>query len=463
MVQYRYDMSKRSSLKLLVVTPDVVGKKMAGPGMRYVAIARSLAPYMHVTFAIGIEGSQPYDFGDAGVDVKTYSHVDELNRLVDDCDVVFCQFIDTNAVRYALSVGKKVVYDLYNALPIETIGAERISGYTTTADKNREYRELLRYFKFCAQTGSYFVTSNERQRDWWLGFIMANQGLLPSNLNRRDMSDILGLVPFGMEEFEPVRKQHGLRGKYGITDDDFVLIWGGGIWDWFDAQTPIRAVAELAKSDPSIKLVFYGTVHPNKAVGKPKGTDRAEKLAKELGVFGTNVIFHDGWVPTDQRADYLLDADIAVSSHLESLETHYAFRTRILDHFWIKLPSLVTEGDWFADYIQKQDLGIVTPCQDLEATKAAILQLKDTTTQKRIKKNISAIRDQWKWSATTTDLRDFLLHNLQAAPQLAPPAIDDTPPPQTLAGYLKQSRVVKKLKQTPAWPYIRKAKRIVKR
>lgn len=456
-------MSKRSSPKLLIVTPDVVGKKMAGPGMRYVAIARSLAPYMPVTFAIGIEGSQTYDFGDAGVEVKTYSHVDELQKMIDDCDVIFCQFIDTNAIRYALTNGKKVVYDLYNALPIETIGAEKISGYTATPDKDREYGELLRYFKFCSQTGSYFVTSNERQRDWWLGFIMANKGMMPSTLNQRDVSDILGLVPFGMEEFEPKPKEHGLRGKYGITDDDFVLIWGGGIWDWFDAQTPIKAVAELAKKDPRIKLVFYGTVHPNKAVGKPKGTDRAEKLAKELGVFGTNIIFHDGWVPTDQRVDYLMDADIAVSSHLESLETHYAFRTRILDHFWIQLPSLVTEGDWFADYINKNDLGIVTPCVDIDATKAAILTLQKTSERQRIKKNIAAIREEWRWSATTTDLRDFLLNDLEKSSQLPPPSADDVPTPQTLAGLLKQSRTVTRLKQTPVWPYVRKAKRIIKR
>lgn len=456
-------MSKRSSPRLLIVTPDVVGKKMAGPGMRYIAIARSLAPFMPVTFAIGIEGSQTYDFGDAGVHVATYSHVDELQKLIDDCDVIFCQFIDTNAIRYALSKSKKVVYDLYNALPIETVGAEKISGYTNITDKDREYRELLRYFRFCSQTGSYFVTSNERQRDWWLGFIMSSAGILPSNLKCRSMADIIGLVPFGMEDYEPAVTTHGLRGHYGITDEDFVLIWGGGIWDWFDAETPIKAVAELAKKDPHIKIVFYGTVHPNSAVGKPKAVDRAQKLAQDLGVFGSNVIFHDGWIPADQRANYLMDADVAVSSHLESLETHYAFRTRILDHFWTQLPSLVTSGDWFADYINQHDLGVVTPCQDLEATKKAILRLQDTTEQARIKKNIAAIREQWRWNTTTTDLREFLLHRLEQSPQLAAPSLEDTPPPQTLAGFLKQSRVIKKLKTTAAWPYIRKAKRIIKR
>lgn len=463
MLQYRYSMSKRSTPRLLIVTPDVVGAKMAGPGMRYVAITRALAPYMPVTFAIGIEGSQTVDFGDLDVDVQTYSHVDELKRLIDNCDVIFCQFIDRNAILYALSLGKKVVYDLYNALPIETIGAERISGYTKEADKDREYAELLRYFRFCAQTGSYFVTSNERQRDYWLGFIMAHQGLMPSTLNRRNTRDIIGLTPFGMEANEPILTEHGLRGKYGITDDDFVLIWGGGIWDWFDAETPIRAVAELSKDDPSIKLVFYGTVHPNSAVGKPKSVDRAQQLARELGVLDTQVIFYEGWVPADQRANYLLDADVAVSSHLLSLETHYAFRTRILDHFWTKLPSLVTEGDWFADYIYQHRLGVVTPCVDTEATKQAILELKNQQTRAAIVDNIQAIRDDWRWDTTTKELRDYLLSEALSAPARAiPNETVDIRAPQTFAGYLKQTSLVYRLKQTPFWPYLRKAKRLRK-
>lgn len=463
MVQYTYDMSKHSIPKLLIITPDVVGKKMAGPGMRYVAIAKAMAPHMPVTFAIGIEGSQTYNFDNNAIITKTYSHIDELQKLINDCDVIFCQFIDTNAVRYALTQGKKIIYDLYNALPVETIGAEKISGYTTMPDKDREYAELLSYFKFCSQTGSYFVTSNERQRDWWLGYIMANKGILPSNLNHRGIEDIIGLVPFGMEEEEPAPTKHGIRGKYGITTDDFVLIWGGGIWDWFDAETPIKAVAELSKSDPHIKLVFYGTIHPNNAVGKPKNVDRAQKLAKELGVFGSHVIFHDGWIPTDQRVNYLADADVAISSHLESLETHYAFRTRILDHFWMSLPSLVTEGDWFADYIQKNDLGIVTPCVDVTSMKAAILSLQKTSERSRIKKNIVAIREEWRWSATTSDLRNFLLEGIHSAPLLPSTSVEDTPPTQTLAGFLKQTKTIKHLKSTPIWPYIRKVKHAIKR
>ena len=50
-------------------------------------------------------------------------------------------------------------------------------------------------------------------------------------------------------------------------------------------------------------------------------------------------------MPYARRADYLLDADVGVSLHLDHIETAYSFRTRILDYLWAGLPILATSGD----------------------------------------------------------------------------------------------------------------------
>lgn len=453
MIHYIY-MTSRKYPKVLVVAPDVVGKKMAGPGIRYYEIAKSIAQHMPVIFAVGVEGSDLPKFNSDAISVHSYNSLGELTSLIDQSDVIFCQFIDTNAVTYALSKNKRIIYDYYNVLPIETVGADRISGYTGVDDKNREFTELLKYFSFCSQTGSYFVASNDRQRDYWMGYIMANQAIMPSNATGKDVSDFIGLVPFGMESLPPNQTTHGLRGKYGITDTDFVLLWCGGIWDWFDADTPIRAVANLAKKNPSIKLVFYGTTHPNKNIGTPKNVTKAISLAKDLGVYQKNVIFHEGWVPASERANYLLDADIAISTHLKSLETHFAFRTRILDHFWANLPTIATRGDWFTEYIEKNDLGVGVDSSDVKQIEDAICVLMDEQKRNEVIENIKDIRDYWQWKNTTKPLIDAL-KNYQSLPirKHQEQASSDTY--INLTGYLKQSKAINKLRSTRVWPILK--------
>lgn len=391
--------------RVLLVAADVVGRTMAGPGLRIVSIAEQLVAVADVTLAVGIEGSDPASLTGRGFTVVEYRERDELVSLVEGSDIAFCQLIDEYVVRRGLVAGCRFIFDLYNALPAEAIGAERIGGFDTQPQMDDVFTGVLGFFRFCMRAGSYFVTSNERQRDFWIGYMLASEGLLPSDLGGRHTGEIVGLVPFGMEQADPDASRHGLRGQFGIDDDSLVLLWAGGIWDWFDAETPIRAVAELRDVYPATHLVFYGTTHPNSSVGRPRAVQRARDLAAELGMLDERVHFIEGWVPASERAEYLLDADIAVSGHKESFETRYAFRTRILDHFWAALPSVVSEGDWFAEYIAQNHLGRVTPYGDVAATRDAIVELSDPARRELIVANVTAIRDDWRWESTSAQLR----------------------------------------------------------
>ncbi len=368
------------------------------------AIARQLAQVADVTLAVGTAESDPTAFQGEPFNVVSYERPDALVSLVTSSDIAFCQLIDESIVRAGVAAGCRFIFDLYNALPAEAIGSERIGGFETQPQMDDVFRSVLSFFRLCLNAGSYFVTSNERQRDFWIGYMLASGALLPSSLGGRRVEDIIGLVPFGMEEGEPRATHHVLRDGLKIPTDDFILLWAGGIWDWFDAETPIRAVAELRREQPRVRLVFYGTTHPNSLVGRPKTVERAVALADELGVLDDGVHFIDGWIAADERASYLLDADVAISMHRASFETRYAFRTRILDHFWASLPSIVSEGDWFAEYIASHDLGEVVGYGDVEGTKAAIRHLTDASRRDAVREGIRAVREDWRWSATSADL-----------------------------------------------------------
>jgi glycosyltransferase involved in cell wall biosynthesis len=100
---------------------------------------------------------------------------------------------------------------------------------------------------------------------------------------------------------------------------------------------------------------------------------RATAEAREVAApLGDAVTFHEGWVPYEQRANWLLDADCAISTHREHLETRFAFRTRLLDCVWAGLPIVCTEGDELAERVRRDGLGAAAAAGDVEATAAAL-------------------------------------------------------------------------------------------
>ena len=155
-----------------------------------------------------------------------------------------------------------------------------------------------------------------------------------------------------------------------IGPDDEVVLWNGGLWPWLDAETAVRAVAALAARRPSAPA----RVHGRGAAGPRPARRRASRarVAAELGVLDRVVLFNDGWVPYERRADWLLAAACAISTHGDHLETRFAFRTRLLDCFWARLPVVCTRGDDLADVVERAGAGHDRRAGDVGAAAAAI-------------------------------------------------------------------------------------------
>lgn len=103
--------------------------------------------------------------------------------------------------------------------------------------------------------------------------------------------------------------------------------------------------------------------------------DKTRQLAGELGVLNRHVFFNEGWVPFDERQNYLLEADVGVSAYLETAEMRLAIRTRVLDYIWAGLPMILTQGDHFADWIEREHVGLPVAPGDVAGWKQAILRL----------------------------------------------------------------------------------------
>jgi hypothetical protein len=122
------------------------------------------------------------------------------------------------------------------------------------------------------------------------------------------------------------------------------VLWGGGIYNWFDPLTLLRAIDKLRARFPEVRLYFLGLRHPNPQVGEMKMTDDAVALAHELGLVGTHVFFNEDWVDYDDRQNYLLEADIGVSTHLDHVD-RVLIPYALLDYLWASLPIVATAGD----------------------------------------------------------------------------------------------------------------------
>ncbi|PKQ14491.1 MAG: family 2 glycosyl transferase, partial [Actinobacteria bacterium HGW-Actinobacteria-8] len=250
------------------------------------------------------------------------------------------------------------------------------------------------------------LCASSRQRSFYLGQLAALGRISPTTYEGDpELENLIAIAPFGLDAEPPVATRPAVRGVIrGIDGDSRILIWGGGVYSWFDPLLLIRAVHALAKRRPRTALVFLGTSHPGQ---EPMGiVKQAMDLAEELGVLGSAVIFNEEWVPYEERGSFLMEADAGVSTHHAHVETEFSFRTRILDYLWAGLPMVVTEGDTFADLVQDEGLGIAVPTGDLDAlTNALDTVLYDDAFAAAARERVMAVRQRYLWETTLEPLR----------------------------------------------------------
>jgi glycosyltransferase involved in cell wall biosynthesis len=240
-----------------------------------------------------------------------------------------------------------------------------------------DWSEILASLNEQLLIGDFFLAASERQRDHWIGALSVLNRVNPKTF-RQDPSlrSLIDVVGFGLPEEPPRRVAPAIRGVIpGIGPNDFVLLWNSGIWNWFDPVTLIEAVGLLTPRRPQLRLVFMTMMHPNPKVPSQVVALRARERAETLHLVGRHVFFNESWVPYDRRADWLLDADVGVSTHPEHAETRYSYRTRLLDCFWAGLPVICTAGDSVADLIEQEGAGLTVPPADASALAAAIDEL----------------------------------------------------------------------------------------
>ena len=278
-----------------VVTTEPLTEQLAGPAIRAVELGRVLATEHDVDVVSTALCSGPGPEGN-----WRFADAAALRELAARCDVVVLGGDVLAANPWMTEAGPAIVVDLYDPFHLEQLEQARDLG---EADRRRIVFGCIDVLNTQAVLGDTFLCASTRQRDMWLGHLAACGRVNPATYDADPtLRSMLRIVPFGVAAEPPVPGAPALRGVVdGIGVDDEILLWGGGIYNWFDPKTLIRAVDALRVDRPKLRLVFMGVQHPNPVVKTMRAAAEAWELSNELELTDVHVFFSDsfssGWIP----------------------------------------------------------------------------------------------------------------------------------------------------------------------
>jgi glycosyltransferase involved in cell wall biosynthesis len=405
---------------VLLVTPEPLGERMAGPAIRCLELGRALARTGR-TGPVTVASLTAATLADPGVEVVDAADAAVLRKLVAGVGSVVVQGDVLGLHPWLADVDVPLVVDAYDPFHLEQLEQGRELG---EARRRAVVRDAVRALAVQLSRADLVLCASERQRAMWIGHLAALGRVNPVVYDAApDLSALVAVVPFGAPDTpaRPGDRAAVAAAIPNLAPGDRIVLWGGGIYDWFDPGTVIRAVGRLAVDRPDLKLLFLGTRHPAQGGVGAATAARARALAADLGLLGTVVHFHDGWVPHGDRDRWMSAATVGVSAHLRHLETEFSYRTRLVDYLWCGLPVVTTAGDELAAHVAASGAGTAVPPGDDDAYTAALAALLDDDARREAA--VTAARAAGRalaWSRAVAPLADFC-----AAPRRAPDLVLD--------------------------------------
>jgi len=385
-------MSEPRLNKILFVCNDFVGRSMAGPGIRYWELGHALVKKGHKVAILARQTEK-----NLSSDPMIFIGQASFRNLIvwirrSDCVV---QPGRPLSIFVSILFGKKIIFDQYDPVIFEVLNTKTHSFREKIRKKAMMFLWKVRQ-RIIMRFGDVFLVANEKQKDLLIGQL--------SILGYTKKLDSVKLLPFGLSDAVPVKNRSILRG-IKISDTDFLLVWGGGIWDWFDPFILLQALAVIQAQRNDIKIYFSGLKPPNPTSQEMTVCENFLAEANRLKLTGNTVFMNPEWTRYDERSDYLLEADAGISLHYDNLETRFAFRTRILDYLWAGLPIICSKGDCWADEIEMRGLGITVPPKNADALVAAIMRMADDKSYREsCRRRVSQLAGAYRWSTLAEKL-----------------------------------------------------------
>jgi glycosyltransferase involved in cell wall biosynthesis len=352
-------------LSIVINTPDVVGNRMAGPGIRAWNLAKVMRKDFAVTLVAALEhetlAKAPFPVLRRGSRAAREA-MRQASVLVGQPARGFHRF----------RRGQRIVFDLFDPVLLEL--REMYGRHPSPRQRIHFFAEQWRLRRALAD-GDLLVCATPAQRELYSA-----------------AGDRLVEVPFGvdLDEVAPPEERED------------VIVWGGGMWEWLDPGTAVDAVVRLNHEGIDCRLLFLGRNRPNRALAGRRRENRVDQLLAAGHAF---LMANDEWVPYGERLSWLRRAKIAMMLHHSTAEARYSIRTRLFDAIAAATPVIATREGFAADLVAQEGLGIVVPASNADAVaEAAHRLLRDDVFHAQCVSNLERIRPRFAWPAVARPL-----------------------------------------------------------
>lgn len=382
---------------IAVVAPDLSAGTASGAGLRSVGIARELARYHDVHLLAS---------GDSGLQLGNA-------RLISDRSAQQRSLRDSSAViganlltlRQLALVRGKTIFDLYDPMLIANLTKERLSplaSHLSVSDEMWLLSHALRH-------GNHVLCANRAQRDLYLGMLIGNEFR-----NRRlsfdedSLSQRIIVLPNGAEELT-LPSRHQAREELGLPPDGVVLLWGGGIWDWLDPISVLRAFTAAVAQAPELCLVFLGIQRDGYADPFMSNSTHFRSLCESTGLVGSNLFINNNWVNPHQRLSYLSASDAGILGQGDYIEANFSFRTRLMDCISSGIPVLALGTDPLTNEGVEEGWAVRHRIGDSAGLASALVRFaRDQQWRCRLVRAARSARAQRTWAHTVRPLQAAL-------------------------------------------------------
>lgn len=336
--------------RVLIVTPEPIAVRLAGPAIRACHMARVLAEHHEVTLVS--TALPPNEQSLSPIDGRSVRGPAAINTRYDAAVVmgnVLVQHPELTESSMPLVIDW---FDPFHTEALHRLRADHIRRVDLVEGARVTLNEQ-------AHRGDFFLCSNGAQREHWLGWLAA-AGRLNHLAHDADplFEQLIAIAPFGLgrdasRAGSPIRSSFDSIGRY-----DPIVLWAGGMHDWLDPLLVIESVPVMLDENPDTRLVFLAGPHPNTSIETMGVRGEAITLARKKRLFGKHVMFVNQWVNYGERLTWLQEATVGIVADGAHLESRYSHRTRLLDHLGAGLPTVSTAGDPLSTQLEQAGAAI---------------------------------------------------------------------------------------------------------